>query len=73
MLGTFLTPHPSRIGRTLAKPTITLAKFLESPDIKGDTSTISQILKRPLSDDDILSEDMVRHSFLDSIFTLMEI
>jgi hypothetical protein len=47
----------------LANPAITLVEFLESPDIKGDTSAISQILKRPLSKNDILSENMVRHTF----------
>ncbi|KAF8503256.1 S-adenosyl-L-methionine-dependent methyltransferase [Russula emetica] len=46
------------VTSALANSAITLAKFLESPDIKGDTSAISQILKRPLSKDDILSKDM---------------
>jgi hypothetical protein len=46
----------------MADPTITLAKFLQLSEVKGDTSAISQILGRPLSKDVILSEDMVRHS-----------
>lgn len=49
------------VTSALADPTITLAKFLQSLEVMGDTSAISQILKRPLSKDDILSEDMVRH------------
>jgi hypothetical protein len=48
----------------MANPAITLAEFLESPDIKGDASAISQVLKRPLSKNDILSEDMVRDILL---------
>ncbi len=48
----------------LADPFITLAKFLNSPDIKGDTLAVSQILEKPLTEDDILSEDMVRHPFI---------
>jgi hypothetical protein len=51
------------VTSALANSAITLAKFLESSDIKGDTSAISQILKRPLSKDDILSKDMVSHPF----------
>jgi hypothetical protein len=57
----------------LADPAITLAEFLRSPEVKGDTSAISQILKRPLSKDDVLSEDIVRHSFVYSLHTLMHL
>jgi DNA (cytosine-5)-methyltransferase 1 len=41
------------VTSALADPTITLAKFLQLPEVKGD-----------ISKDDIISEDMVRHSFL---------
>jgi DNA (cytosine-5)-methyltransferase 1 len=51
------------VTSALADPTITLAKFLQSPEVKGDASAISQVLKRTLSKDDILSEDMVRLPF----------
>lgn len=49
------------VTSALADPAITLAKFLQLPEVKGDTSAISQILKRPLFKDDIFSEDTVRH------------
>lgn len=48
------------VTSALADPAITLAKFLHLSEVKGDTSAISQILKRPLSKDDILFNDTVR-------------
>lgn len=48
------------VTSALADPAITLAKFLQLSEVKGDTSASSQILKRPLSKDDIISNDMVR-------------
>lgn len=50
------------VTSAMADPTITLAKFLQLSEVKGDISAISQILGRPLSKDVILSEDMVSHS-----------
>lgn len=48
------------VTSVLANPTITLAEFLQLPEVKGDVSVIPQILGRPLSKDDILSEETVR-------------
>lgn len=59
------------VTSALANPAMTLVEFLESPDIKRDTSAISQILKRPLSKDDFLSEDIVSHLFLKTICILI--
>jgi DNA (cytosine-5)-methyltransferase 1 len=48
------------VTSALANPSITLFKFLQSPEIKYDASVISRALGRPLSENDILSKDMVR-------------
>jgi DNA (cytosine-5)-methyltransferase 1 len=47
------------VTSALAHPSITLSKFLWSPEIKDDTTIISRALGRPLSIDDVLSKDMV--------------
>jgi DNA (cytosine-5)-methyltransferase 1 len=48
------------VTSALANPGITLSKFLQSPEMEEDTPVISQTLGRPLTRDDILSEDTVR-------------
>lgn len=61
------------VTSALEDPTLTLAKFLQSLEVMGDASAISQILKRPLSKDDILSEDMVRHPFIYCMHALTQL
>ena len=58
------------VTSALANPSVTLSKFLRSREIKGDASVISKALGRPLSEDDVLSQDMVWPSFTHVIYTL---
>lgn len=58
------------VTSALAHPSITLLKFFQSPEVKDDMLVISRTLGRPLSKDDILSEDTVRQPFTYIIYTL---
>jgi len=58
------------VTSALANPTITLPKFLQSLATKDDMSVIFKALGRPLSKDDVLSEDTVRQPFICMICTL---
>jgi DNA (cytosine-5)-methyltransferase 1 len=48
------------VTSALANPSITLAQFFQLLEVKGDASVIPDVLGRPLSRDDVLSDDTVR-------------